>query len=72
MQNHAWKAPDGPILEEEDLALNMVPGSDASGQLFSATDAGGVKDEQKQGLDPALILALLSLILGDGTPIAAS
>ncbi|MBP5358660.1 MAG: hypothetical protein J6Y69_05680 [Treponema sp.] len=61
LQNHAWKAPDGPIFEEEDLALNMVPGSDASGQLFSATDAGGVKDEQKQGLDPALILALLSL-----------
>ena len=62
----AWKAPDGPILEEEglegqNLALNMVPDSDVSVQLFTATDEGGVKDEQKQGLDPALILAILSL-----------
>ena len=66
VQNLAWKAPDGPVLEEnevegQELALNMASESSASGKMLSARDAGGVQEEKK-GWDPALILALVSML----------
>lgn len=66
VQNLAWKAPDGPVLEEnevegQELALNMASESSASGKMLSARDAAGVQEE-KEGWNPALILALVSML----------
>lgn len=66
VQNLAWKAPDGPVLEEnevegQELALNMASESSASGKVLSARDAAGVQEE-KEGWNPALILALVSML----------
>lgn len=66
VQNLAWKAPDGPVLgndevEGQELALNMASESSTSGQTLSARDAAGVQEE-KEGWNPALILALVSML----------
>ena len=63
-QNLAWKAPDGPVIEESGLenqavSLNSPVETGSSSQVFSASDT---VTSDAGTLNPALILSLLAIL----------